>query len=137
MSQQRPRSAWNGDDTRALFVNLFGLATDAQQAGQPVLRSWDLPHSDVSAHAQAGRYLTSATCVGAFPFPGPQVAASWAAQSGHVDAMVVPSSGASGGMPIGTAYAVLSDLELVDPGGSTLVIPRVVVNGVGVGFYPP
>ena len=128
----------NADDSRAVFVNLYNLATESHQAGHTIVRSWDLPSSEVGIHAQMGRRLTSATCVGAFPFPGPQVNRYLVAESGHVNAVVVPDPNGSPFFPMATAYAEMTDLELVDPTtGATLVIPRLVVSGVGVGFYPP
>ncbi len=128
--------ATNSRDTRAVFINLNGLATDAVLNGGLATISGPIV-GNASVSAQVGMRLTSATCVGAFPFPGPRVDGSFQVVSGQIRARVTSGASATPSLPFGTADAELTDAVFADAAGRTFTLRRLVITGVGVGFYPP
>lgn len=125
-------------DTEALFVHASGLAEAAHRAGRTIRGSSSFPSSEVAAVFQRGTDLTSATCVGAYPFPGPVVDREWQAVGGTVHMTVTPDLTAPMGMPLASVDAVLRDVVFVESGtGRSFVAPHLRFDDVTVGFYPP
>lgn len=119
-------------DTRAFFVSLPGMAQDSHQSGA-IHQSFRLPSTDVRLSAEDGRRLTSATCVGAYPLPGPRVTRSWEAVSGVVVVDVVPV----GRSPEAEASITARNVVFSDGAGSSFTVSSLRVPATSVGFYPP
>lgn len=122
----------NAADTRAFFVNLNGMAQASHTSGA-VHRSFTLPSSEVSVSAQDGLRLTSATCVGAQPFPGPRVTRAWEAVSGTVTVDVVPT----GSSPSASASITARNVVFEDGTGLRFTATAMRVPATSVGYYPP
>jgi hypothetical protein len=129
--------AHNSNDTRAVFVHLPNVAQTAHQQGQPLIATLTLPHPTASVQLQQGARLTSATCVGAQPFPGPRVDASLTATAGTMEVRITPDPGGSPSSPAATADVRLTGLEFVTASGRLVTAPDLTLPGVSVGFYPP
>lgn len=130
--------ASNLADDKAVFVGLPGWATDAAMAGGTVQATIALPDPGVSVVARSGSDLTSATCVGAFPWPGPTVDRQFEAVGGTLQARVTPDAGATPSLPVGTADLRLLGVTFVEPAtGASFTAPDVTLQGVFVGLYPP
>lgn len=125
-------------DTQAIFVHAGGFAQRAHDLRRTLRGRATFPSADVSAHFQVGTDLTSATCVGIYPFPGPVVDREWQAVSGTVDMVVTPDLGTGAGLPFATVDAVLRDVLFVDASsGASFTVPLLRFDDVGVGFWPP
>jgi hypothetical protein len=129
--------AHNGPDTRAIFVNLPDVAQTAHQQGQTITALLTLPHPSATVTLKQGARLTSATCVGAMPMPGPRVDASLTATGGTLEVRVTPDPAGSPNYPIATADVRLTGLQFVTPAGQLLPVPDMTLPGVSVGLYPP
>ncbi|MCB9679972.1 MAG: hypothetical protein H6733_00745 [Alphaproteobacteria bacterium] len=130
--------AHDATDTHALFIRANGFATDAWNAGATVTQRITLPSPDVSVVAQSGVRLTSATCSGAFPMPGPRVRHSWVAVSGVLFTEVTPDPAGTPFLPLATARARLRNAVLVDPTtGTQIRVADLEIPATSVGLYPP
>jgi hypothetical protein len=128
-------AASNVSDTRALFLNLSGIVGAAHAAGGPITLTRQLPDPAVSLTLQAGQRLTSATCVGAFPFPGPSVLGEAAVASGQIVVTATPTGGPAGQTAV--LDVELTGLTFTTPAGVTLRPGDVELPNVSVGLYPP
>jgi hypothetical protein len=128
-------AASNLSDTRALFLNLPGIVGAAHSAGGPITLTRQLPDPAVSLTLQAGQRLTSATCVGAFPFPGPTVYGEASVASGQIVVTATPTGGPLG--QTATLDVQLTGLTFVTPAGVALRPGDVELMNVDVGLYPP
>lgn len=127
----------NATDTQALFIHFSGIAEDANRAGQPLSLTLNLPDPNVRVSYQTGRRLTSGTCVGAFPIPGPQVRQDFDAVGGTLRVRAVPT-GTMGGMPTATLDVQLVNPSFASPAGVGFgFMGSIEIPGVGVGLYPP
>lgn len=125
-------------DTRAIFVNINGLVGQAHASVSGMVSgSTSLPSSMMSVRGEEGTALTSATCVGAFPFPGPMVSNSWRVVSGTANYEATAVPGGPPFMPLATVSVRLRNVVLEDAAGNQLTLRRMRWNDVTVGFYPP
>jgi hypothetical protein len=125
-------------DTEALFVHASGLAEAAHRAGRTLRGTATFPSPEVVAIFQRGTDLTSATCVGAYPFPGPVVDREWQAVGGTIQLTVTPDLSAPAGMPLASVDATLRDVVFAESGtGRSFAVPLLRFDDVTVGFYPP
>ncbi len=127
----------NAADTQAIFFNFQGLASQAQAAGGPISLVLNLPHPMVGGSYQTGRRLTSATCVGAFPLPGPRVVNDWTLSGGtlYVDARPLPGGGP--GMPLAEVELSLVNPAFTAAGMGFGFMGSIEIPPTTVGFYPP
>ena len=127
----------NTTDTQAVFFNIPGLAQDAANAGRTITRTIALPSADASVTYETGRRLTSATCVGAFPWPGPSVRQTYSAVGGTLTVRATPTS-PPGGMPTATVDLTLTNPSFASPAGVGFgFVGTIDLRGVDVGLYPP
>jgi hypothetical protein len=132
--------ARNPNDTRAIFVNISGLASDAHRSPTgTVSGNVTLPAGlgTASVRGEEGTDLTSASCVGAFPFPGPQVNTTWDVVSGRLRYTATALPGGGSFMPLAEVDATLRNVVLSDGAGQTITIPRLQWTSVTAGFFPP
>lgn len=128
--------AANANDTTAIFFQLSGLVQRVQAAGHPMRFSVALPHPAVGVSYQEGRRLTSATCVGMPPFPGPTVNQTYDISGGQLDVVATPTAG--GGADVQLSLQSPTFVQ-VGPGGGVGFAIRgsIDIPTTGVGFYPP
>lgn len=128
----------NPADSRAIFVSVSGLASRAHiDPSGHTSGTASLPAPSVQVRGQEGSMLTSATCVGIPPQPGPQVDHMWTAVSGNVtyEATALPGPA---GVPLAAATVVIRNLVLEnDDTGAQLTFRRLRFNDIEVGFYAP
>ncbi len=126
-------------DTQAVFLYANGLAELAHRRGRPISATRPLgASSPVRVVYQEGTDLTSATCVGAYPFPGPDVLRDFEAVSGIISMTVTPDPGGSVSLPFATVDAEVRDAVFVDAAtGRSFRAPTLTFTDVGVGLYPP
>lgn len=140
-----PRSGGCGDatvfganltDTQAVFFHFQGIAEAANQAGQPITLQLPLPNPNVSVSYQTGRRLTSATCVGAFPFPGPTVRQTFDGVGGVINVVARPT-GRMGGMPTAELDVQLVNPSFAGPAAGFGFMGTIEIPNISVGLYPP
>ncbi len=126
-------------DTQALFLYANGLAELAHRLGRPISATRRLgAGAPVRLVYQEGTDLTSATCVGAYPFPGPDVLRDFEAVSGTISMTVTPDPGGSVSLPFATVDAQIRNAVFFDAAsGSSFRAPMLTFTDVGVGLYPP
>ena len=112
------------------------MASDAAAAGGPVTLAVNLPDPSVYVGAELGTDLTSATCVGAYPYPGPQVDSRFDIVSGHLKIRVTPDANATPNQPDGIAEVRLVNATFDDGNGNTLTVARAEWTA-SVGLTPP
>lgn len=124
-------------DRRAVFFQLNGIAQAANQAGRTLRLTIPIPDPRVSITYQTGRRLTSATCVGAQPQPGPAVADTFNAVGGTLEVVARPT-GAAIGMPTADLDLRFINPSFASPAGMGFgMMTQLEVVNVSVGLYPP
>jgi hypothetical protein len=140
-----PRSGGCGDatvfganltDTQAVFFQFSGIAQAANAAGQPITLQLQLPNPNVSVSYRTGRRLTSATCVGAFPIPGPSVRQDFNAVGGTVNVIARPT-GNMGGDPTAELDVQLVNPSFAGAGMGFGFMGTIEIPNISVGLYPP
>lgn len=127
----------NGADTTALVLEIPGIVAAANNAGQTIRQTMQLPDRRVTGELRMGRAVTSATCTGVILPPGPQIRRTMQLDGGTLEVSATPVGGPPGMPPAANLNITLTNPSFSGAGmgmayAGTFTWPQV----LGGGYFP-